>query len=320
MYFSIPQALSFSIFGIPMFGVDTCGFNGNTDYELCSRWMQLSAFFPFYRNHNVLSTISQEPYIWSSVTEATKTVINIRYSLLPYIYTLFYNAHTKGDTVMRALAWEFPSEPALADVDRQFLLGPSILVTPVLDQGVDSVQGVFPGVAEGTLWYDWYTGSRVNAGAGENVTISAPLGHIPVYVRGGSVLPTQKPGYTTRECREGAWTLIVALDNSGSATGQVYIDDGESVQPSAATNADLYVRKNQLIAKVSGNYHQGPAVQPLTNVTVLGVSSKPSGAKLNGKSVGKVSYNSATKVAYITGLESATKNGAFCSSWSLTWS
>jgi len=62
MFFSIPQALSFSLFGIPMFGVDTCGFNGNSDGELCARWMALSSMFPFYRNHNTLSANSQEPY------------------------------------------------------------------------------------------------------------------------------------------------------------------------------------------------------------------------------------------------------------------
>jgi len=124
------------MFGIPMFGVDTCGFNGNTDEELCNRWMQLSAFFPFYRNHNTLTANPQEAYVWSSVVDASKTAMNIRYQLLPYMYTLFYLAHNTGSTVMRALAWEFPNDPSLAAADRQFFLGPAILVTPVLDQGV----------------------------------------------------------------------------------------------------------------------------------------------------------------------------------------
>lgn len=118
MYFSIPQALSFSLFGIPMFGVDTCGFNGNSDMELCNRWMQLSAFFPFYRNHNTLATIGQEAYQWASVIDAAKTAMAIRFQLLPYMYTLFYDPHTSGDTVTRALAWEFPNDPSLAAADR----------------------------------------------------------------------------------------------------------------------------------------------------------------------------------------------------------
>ena len=156
MYFSIPQALSFSLFGIPFFGVDTCGFNGNTDMELCNRWMQLSAFFPFYRNHNTLNAISQEAFRWESVITATKTAMAVRFALLPYMYTLFWYANTRGDTVMRALAWEFPNDPSLADADRQFFLGPSVLVTPVLEQGATSVNGVFPGLVEGTdVFYDW---------------------------------------------------------------------------------------------------------------------------------------------------------------------
>ena len=238
MFFSIPQALSFSLFGIPMFGVDTCGFGGNSDEELCNRWMQLSAFFPFYRNHNSLTSIPQEAYVWSSVIDASKTAMNIRYQLLPYIYTLFYLSHTTGSTVMRALAWEFPNDPSLAAADRQFFLGPAILVTPVLDQGYTNVSGVFPGVGKGDVYYDWYSLSAVNAKPGENVTIDAPLSHIPVYIRGGNVIPTQEPAMVTRDARKNPWGVIAALSPEGTANGQLYVDDGESL----VQNATLMVK------------------------------------------------------------------------------
>lgn len=84
MYFNIQGVLQFQIFQIPFVGADTCGFNGNSDEELCNRWMQLSAFMPFYRNHNIKGAISQEPYRWDSVAEASRTAINARYTLLPY--------------------------------------------------------------------------------------------------------------------------------------------------------------------------------------------------------------------------------------------
>lgn len=138
---------------------------------------------------------------------------------------------------MRALAWEFPDDPSLAAADRQFFLGPAILVTPVLDQGATSVDGVFPGVGKGEVYYDWYTLSAVNASAGENVTIDAPLGHIPVYVRGNTVIPTQEPALVTRDARKNPWGVIAALSLEGSARGSLYVDDGESLVP----NATLYV-------------------------------------------------------------------------------
>jgi alpha-glucosidase len=189
MFFSIPQALSFSLFGIPMFGVDTCGFDGNTDEELCNRWMQLSAFFPFYRNHNTLAANPQEAYVWSSVIDATKKAMAIRFQLLPYMYTLFYYAHTQGSTVMRALAWNFPNDPSLAAADRQFFLGDSILVTPVLEQGATSVDGVFPGIMDGSeVYYDWYTQSPVAKPATANSTIEARLGK-------SSVSPSSRKEY-----------------------------------------------------------------------------------------------------------------------------
>lgn len=319
-----------------MFGVDTCGFNGNSDMELCNRWMQLSAFFPFYRNHNVLASRSQEPYstcrckarskiysnvvlaVWASVAEASRTAMNIRYQLLPYMYTLFHLAHTTGSTVMRALAWEFPNEPNLKDADRQFLLGPSLLVTPVLVQGATSVQGVFPGIAQGQVWYDWYTLAAVDAAPGENKTIEAPLGHIPVFVRGGSILPIQKPGYTTTESRKNPWSLLVALSSEGTASGQLYIDDGESLLPNATLSVELTAStEGKLYASAIGTFVDKNA---LANVTILGVDAFKGEATLNGVDVGgKASYDEETRALKFTGLETCTTEGAWSADWVLNW-
>ena len=164
--------------------------------------------------------------------------MTIRYQLLPYLYTLFYAAHTTGSTVMRALAWEFPNDPSLAAADRQFFLGPAVLVTPVLDQGATSVDGVFPGSGKGEVYYDWYTQQAVDAEKGANVTIPAPLGHIPVFLRGGFVVPMQEAAMVTRDARNSPWSLIAALDGNERAGGAVYVDDGESL---VQKNGTLYV-------------------------------------------------------------------------------
>ncbi|KAL8867462.1 MAG: hypothetical protein Q9174_005651, partial [Haloplaca sp. 1 TL-2023] len=285
MFFSIPQALSFSLFGIPMFGVDTCGFNGNSDEELCNRWMQLSAFFPFYRNHNTLTAIPQEAYVWASVAEASRVAMTIRYSILPYMYTLFFLAHNSGSTVMRALAWEFPDDPSLAAADRQFFLGPALLITPVLEQGATSVDGVFPGAGgKGEVYYDWYTLAAQDVPSpGANITIDAPLGHIPVYIRGGHIIPTQEPALTTRDARRNPWGLIAALSLEGTASGQLYIDDGESLVQNSTLFVTFTAAGNALYANGRGSYED---TNPLANVTVLGVRDAVTNVTLNGMEVG----------------------------------
>ncbi|KAI9931271.1 hypothetical protein ASPWEDRAFT_101185 [Aspergillus wentii DTO 134E9] len=318
MYFSISQALSFSLFGVPMFGADTCGFANNTDEELCNRWMQLSAFFPFYRNHNVLGSIPQEPYRWASVIEASKSAMSIRYAILPYFYTLFQLAHTTGSTVMRALAWEFPNDPSLAAVDNQFLVGPSIMVVPVLEPQADTVKGVFPGVGAGEIWYDWYTHTAVDAKPGVNTTIPAPLGHIPVFVRGGSILPMQEPALTTRDARKTPWALLAALSGNGTASGQLYLDDGESINPNATLNVDFKAAQSSLRASAQGNWKE---TNPLANVTLLGVTKAPSNVTLNGLKVPSslVEYNSTSQALFVGGLQNLTAGGAWAKKWVLKW-
>ncbi|KAF7546820.1 hypothetical protein G7Z17_g8157 [Cylindrodendrum hubeiense] len=94
-------------------------------------------------------TISQEAFVWSSVAEASRRAIAVRYSLLNYLCTLFYHATTKGDLVMRALAWEFSNDESLKATYSQFLLGQSLLVTPVLTPNSKTVRGVLPGIGQG---------------------------------------------------------------------------------------------------------------------------------------------------------------------------
>lgn len=300
-----------------MFGPDTCGFAGNSDEELCNRWMQLSAFFPFYRNHNTLKAASQEPYTWASVIEASKKAMYIRYSLLPYIYTLFYNAHTKGDTVMRALAWEFTNDPSLVAADRQFLLGPALMITPVLNQLANSTDAVFPGIGKGTRWFDWYTGTEVDAAPGENVTVPAPLGHIPVFVRSGHILPTQQPGLTTTISRKGAWSLIAALDGQGAAIGEIYLDDGESLEPNATKLVTLSAGPDFLSANITGNYQDS---NPLASISIWGLANPPINVSLNGADVtSKSQWNSTSLSLIIAGLRQETNTGAWTANWTLKW-
>uniref|UniRef100_A0A8B9FBH4 P-type domain-containing protein n=1 Tax=Amazona collaria TaxID=241587 RepID=A0A8B9FBH4_9PSIT len=257
MYYSIPGLLSFSLFGIPLVGADICGFSGSTSEELCTRWMQLGAFYPFARNHNTQNEKAQDPTVFSPAARtAMKNVLLTRYSLLPFLYTLFHRAHLQGDTVARPLFFEFPQDVTTLGLDRQFLWGRSLLVTPVLDPGVDSVTGYVP---RGT-WYDFYTvrstaalgrdpcpkpcvvpltpsylylllpaqGSSMNS-SGEMVKMSAPLDHLNLHIREGAILPTQKPGTTSEATRRNPLCLIVTLSSSDTAWGDLFWDDGESL-------------------------------------------------------------------------------------------
>ncbi|PIL31234.1 hypothetical protein GSI_05932 [Ganoderma sinense ZZ0214-1] len=271
LHYSIQGILQFQLFQVPMVGADTCGFNGNSNEELCNRWMQLGAFSPFYRNHNARGAVSQEPYRWASVANASIAAINVRYTLLNYWYTLFANSSTYGTPTVRALWFEFPEEPELFGIDRQYLIGRDILVTPVLDPNVTTVTGVFPGRGQ-TVWRDWYTHEAVNVSStpGATVTLAAPLGHINVHIRDGSaILLHAKPGYTTTETSNGPWELLVSLDKDGLAFGTAYVDDGESLPPTPHTNLKFTAVGGMLIIESDGNY---PLEQKLATVTVLGAT------------------------------------------------
>ncbi|KZP31568.1 glycoside hydrolase family 31 protein [Athelia psychrophila] len=306
----VQGALQFSLFGIPMTGSDTCGFLGNSDEELCNRWMQAAAFLPFFRNHNAIGFIGQEPYRWDSVADASRIAIAARYAMLPFLYTQLAMASRDGTPPIRALFYEFPTQSELFGVDQQWLIGNSVLVTPVMEVNTSTVQGYFPGT-DG--WRSWFTHEALNSTSGL-VTIQAPLSTIPVHVRGGSVLLLHStPSYTTEETKSHPFSLLVSLaKDTSSATGSVIIDDGISLSTGSLDIA-FTAGKGEVKGRVSASSSY-KSMQPLSNITVLGVSAKPRAVKVGGKAVEGFTYESGLQRLNVTGLAIALDE-----SWQVTW-
>ncbi|OCH87273.1 hypothetical protein OBBRIDRAFT_169586 [Obba rivulosa] len=301
IHFNIQGVLQFQLFQIPFVGADTCGFNNNTDEELCNRWMQLSAFMPFYRNHNERGALSQEPYRWDSVANASRTAIGIRYSLLPYWYTLFANASMHGTPPVRALFFEFPDEPELFAVDTQYLVGRDILVTPVLTPNVSTVDGIFPGQGRVT-WRDWYTHEVVNATPSAPTTLSAPLGHINVHIRDGSALLLHaQPAYTINETRSGPYSLLVSQAADGYAFGTAYVDDGETIPPTPNRTLTIHAQRGEVRVQSQGDYD---VTQKLAAVTVLGAAqTKPDRVLVQGSAASSWEFDEGLQRLVVSDLE-----------------
>lgn len=256
------------MFQIPMVGADVCGFGSNTTEELCARWASLGAFYTFYRNHNELGDISQEFYRWPTVAESARKAIDIRYKLLDYIYTALHRQSQTGEPFLQPQFYLYPEDSNTFANDRQFFYGDALLVSPVLNEGSTSVDAYFPD----DIFYDWYTGAVVR-GHGENITLSnINITHIPLHIRGGNIIPVRtSSGMTTTEVRKQGFELIIAPDLDDTASGSLYLDDGDSLNPSSVTELEFTYSKGEL--HVEGTFGQ-KAVPKVEKCTLLGKSAQ----------------------------------------------
>uniref|UniRef100_A0A8C9TEK1 Maltase n=1 Tax=Scleropages formosus TaxID=113540 RepID=A0A8C9TEK1_SCLFO len=273
---AIPGMLEFSLFGVPYIGADICGFFDDVSEELCRRWMQVGAFYPFSRNHNAQNYKPQDP-AWfgedSLLVNTSKHYLNIRYTLLPYLYTLFYKAHAYGDTVVRPVMHEFYSDSATWAVDRQFLWGPYLLITPVLDPGVETVAAYIPD----SPWYDYETEEKMTTRR-QYINMYLPADKLGLHIRGGAILPTQRPAVTTVYSRKNPMGLIIALDDNEQAAGELFWDDGESRGRLASVSGLLTM--NALHST-----YVDPNDLRFENITVLGANSMPTTIVVTHKGV-----------------------------------
>lgn len=186
----IPAGLNYSISGMPYWTTDIGGFisGGNLNdpkfRELFVRWFQFGTFSPIFRVHG--TRYPDENELWSYGPEAQKILVdydNLRYRLLPYIYSEAWQVTSNHGTLMRPLVMDWPNDMEAQNTGDEYLFGQAILVSPVTTQGATSRTAYLPKAT----WYDFWTGAKVEGG--RHIVADAPLSKLPLYVRAGSIIP-----------------------------------------------------------------------------------------------------------------------------------
>jgi alpha-glucosidase len=240
-----PQLINLGLSGFAMSGADVGGYAGSPRPELLTRWLEVAAFHPIDRDHTAMGTNPQEP--WEDGTQEDlnlrRRYIEVRYRLLPYIYTTAEEMSRTGLPIMRPLFLEFPAgsadgQPLDLTNGNSFLLGPDLLVaqSPYPDE-LDDYSVNLPPVG----WYDYWTGARVDGSTGRKaigndpatqpeVRIHRSLDTLPVFVRAGAIVPEQPLVQSTDEKPQGPLTLRVYPPSQPGKDcgGSLYLDDGIS--------------------------------------------------------------------------------------------
>lgn len=216
-------SLQMGMQGLGYMHSDLGGFAGNLeDNELYTRWLQYGVFQPIFRPH-AQEEVASEPVFKEEKTKAlVKKAIQLRYSLLPYNYTLAFDNSTKGVPLMRPLFFEEPTNKELLTVDGTYLWGDAFLVTPIVQPSIKETTVYFP---KRNNWYDFYTGKKYKGGT--KAAIAVVPDHIPVFVRGGSFIPMIGPIQSTKEYSVNHLLLHYYHDAKvKNSRGRLYNDNG----------------------------------------------------------------------------------------------
>lgn len=215
----IPMVLTLGLSGVAFTGPDTGGFSGSPSPELLVRWNQLSVFTPFFRNHTAVWTKDQEPWVHGEPYESlNRAAIELRYRMLPYIYTAFWQCSQTGLPMMRPLFLAFPNDPATYGMEDEFLFGDALLVAPVLEEGAAGRRVYLPA----GRWYDFWSGQAHEGPT--TVAVDAPLDRLPLFARAGSVIPTWPVMQYVGERAPDPLTLHIF---PGEGESLLYEDEGE---------------------------------------------------------------------------------------------
>ncbi len=280
LHTQIAAGLNTALSGIPYWGTDTGGFFSTKELtaELYVRWFQFSAFCPLFRSHG-RTWMLRLPWGWNrgdvgpveddpkllpgseelhhpEVEDICRKYLNLRYQLLPYLYSAVRDAHRTGIPLMRALWLSFPKDPAALAVDDAYMWGDSLLVAPVTSKSATERIIYLP---KGT-WFDYWTGESI--AGGDRHTRPVDLATMPLYVKAGTILPLGPVKQSTLE--RSSYPLELHIYPGADAHFALYEDDGTSMDHTHGVSSNVDIRWNEHTRVISLTLAAGSAMHPFT--------------------------------------------------------
>ena len=222
----IQQMASLNMCGFLYSGTDIGGFGGDTSEDLMLRWLQFGIFTPLMRNHSAFNTREQEPFRFSLKNEM-KNTIELRYSLIPFIYSTFIDAAINDKMYFKPLSFDFPQDKRAALVEDQLFIGDEIMIAPIYQQGAKGRYVYLPEdmVLVKFKSYGQRTYQRLKKG---DSYISVELDEIPIFIRKNKAIPLIKPAKNTDQLDWANMEMLAYIEDGESYNFNLYKDDGYS--------------------------------------------------------------------------------------------
>src|SRR5436309_6183771 len=306
---STPMLLSMGISGYPLVGDDIGGFAGSPTADLLTRWFEVGALNPIYRDHTAKGTADQEPWVHGPEHEAIRRkYIELRYVLMPYLYTGIEETSRTGLPLMRPVFLEYPQASDFYGDNRDFLFGRDFFVAPVTTEMVDAEEISLPPGE----WYDFWTNAKVPSK--EKFSLHPRLDEMPLYVRAGAIVPMQPLVQSTEEKPNGPLELRVYLPGSASNNdchGTLYQDDGHTIayQKGEILRVNYSCQVSNGSVTVTSNVEKN-AYQPWwtsAEVKLFGATAQPKDVRIGEQITSEWRYDSLAHTVTLT-VPDAVKN------------
>ena len=206
-------------------GADLCGFSEDTTPDLALRWLEFGLFTPLMRNHADSESREQEFYRFTDVLPAIRNMLNLRYALLPYLYSEFMKAALEDAPYFRPLAFDYPADPDAREVDDQLLLGEGLMVAPIHTQNAHGRTVYLPETMKMLRLRSVSDYDEEVLPAGRHY-LPCELGEVLLFIRPGHTVPVAQPAANTAQLDDTALTFWRFAPDGLPAPYRMYTDDG----------------------------------------------------------------------------------------------